>query len=267
MEVKMTSTDLRDQKSGQKNYSTRMKVAGQTHAKPDRKDPSAKTKPVHQWIYKVTLAFVILILIGLQSLSLMWLSHERTHNEMVAAQVARIQTDIIDLRSSVDANIVEDLICLKILVLNSRVSNQTAREIASAIYKNAIRYNKDPDLILSIMSIESAFDPAIISNAGAIGLMQVMPQWIDVLDIQCDLKDPECNIRYGLQILGVYQQLYGELELALTAYNRGPGPVDYALMNGKDPDNGYAGRIQAVYDRLRAISRTNQKMEVAYSDQ
>lgn len=263
----MSSTDLRDQKRGLKNDATKMQMAGQIHIEPARKDPSAGTKSVHQWIYKGTLVFIMLVLISLQSLALMWLSHERVHNRMVATQVARIQTDIYDLRSLVDANIVEDLICLKILVLNARISNQTAREIASAIYKNAIRYNKDPDLILSIVSIESDFDPAIISNAGAIGLMQVMPQWIDVLDIQCDLKDPDCNIRYGLQILGAYQQLYGELHMALTAYNRGPGPVDYALMKGKSPDNGYAGKVQAVYNRLRAISRTNQKMEVAYSDQ
>ncbi|MGD9365316.1 MAG: transglycosylase SLT domain-containing protein [Desulfobacteraceae bacterium] len=262
----MSSTDLRDQKSGLKNDSTKMKMTGESQVEPARKDPSAKTKSVRQWIYKGTLVFIMLVLIGLQSLALMWLSRERVHNRMVAAQVERIQTDIIDLRSLVDANIVEDLIFLKILVLNPRVSNQTAREIASAIYKNALRYNKDPDLILSIVSIESGFDPAIISNAGAIGLMQVMPQWIDVLDIQCDLKDPDCNIRYGIQILGAYQQLYGDLYMALTAYNRGPGPVDYALMKGKNPDNGYAGKVQAVYNRLRAISRTNQKMEVAYSD-
>jgi soluble lytic murein transglycosylase len=115
------------------------------------------------------------------------------------------------------------------------------------------------------MRIESDFDPRATSKMGAMGLMQVMPQWIDVLDIQCDLYDPECNVKYGLQILGAYEQLYGDLDMALTAFNRGPGPVDYALMRGMDPDNGYAGKIRAVQDRLRAINGLPAQLEVAYT--
>jgi soluble lytic murein transglycosylase len=115
------------------------------------------------------------------------------------------------------------------------------------------------------MRIESAFDPRAVSKMGAMGLMQVMPQWIDVLDIQCDLYDPECSVKYGLQILGAYEQMYGNLDMALTAYNRGPGPVDYALMKGQDPDNGYAAKIRTVYNRLRAISGAQSNLEVAYT--
>lgn len=263
----MSSTDLRDPNNGKKNNPTGIHATGQPQAEPPHKKPSVKISSVRQWIGKGLLAFSLLALIGLQSLALFWLFNEREHNRMVAAQMTRIQTDIIDLRSLVDANIVEDLVCLKILVLNPKVPAQTAREIAVAVCKYALRYNKDPDLILSIMSIESDFDAAIISKMGAIGLMQVMPQWINVLDIRCDLKNPDCNTRYGLQILGAYEQLYGELDMALTAFNRGPGPVDYALMKGKNPDNGYAGKVQTVYQRLRAISRTYQNLEVACSDQ
>ena len=263
----MSSTDLRDPNSSGTNDPTGIHSAGQPQSGPPHKNPPAKNSPARRWIGKGLLALGLLALIGLQSLALIWLSHERDHNRRVEAQMTRIQTDLIDLRSMVDANIVEDLICLKILVLNPQIPAQTAREIAAAVSKYALRYNKDPDLILSIMSIESDFDASIVSKMGAIGLMQVMPQWIKVLDIQCDLKSPDCNIRYGLQILGAYEQLYGELDMALTAFNRGPGPVDYALMKGKDPDNGYAGKVQAVYQRLRAISRTYQKLEVAYSDQ
>jgi hypothetical protein len=54
--------------------------------------------------------------------------------------------------------------------------------------------------------------------------------------------------------------------MALTAFNRGPGPVDYALMRGKDPDNGYAGKIRTVYDRLRTINGAQSNLEVAYTE-
>lgn len=261
----MSGTNLRDQKSSSKIKHAGSQADGQPHGGLTRKNRSTRQRSSYQWVYMVAIALVMLTMIGLQSLSLMWLSNERGHNQKVASEMERIQTDLADMRSSINANIAEDLICLKILVLNSKVPNQTAREIASVVYKHALRYERDPDLILAIMRIESGFDPDAVSRMGAIGLMQVMPQWIDVLDIRCELTDPDCNTRYGLQILGAYEQLYGGLEMALTAYNRGPGPVDYALMKGKSPDNGYAGKVKAVYDRLRAINRSGQELKVAYT--
>jgi soluble lytic murein transglycosylase-like protein len=150
--------------------------------------------------------------------------------------------------------VTENLIYLKVLVLNPKIPNEIARKIASAVHMHARRYKQEVDLILAIMSVESAFDPQVVSKAGAIGLMQVMPQWIDILGIQCDLTEPDCNTRYGLQILGAYQHLYADLDMALTAYNRGPGPVDAALMRGKSPDNGYSDKIRSVYERLRDMN-------------
>jgi hypothetical protein len=50
-----------------------------------------------------------------------------------------------------------------------------------------------------------------------------------------------------------YEQLYGNLEIALTVYNRGPTPVDWALIKGKDPDNGYAPKIMETYERLKEL--------------
>jgi hypothetical protein len=172
----------------------------------------------------------------------------------IEAQFGSLKTEIHSLHSLMDMNVVENLIYLKILVLNPKVPNETAQAIASAVYKHARRYKQEVDLVLAIMKVESNFDPIIVSNMGAIGLMQVMPQWIDILDIQCNLKEPDCNTQFGLQILGAYQHLYADLDMALTAYNRGPGPVDAALMKGKNPDNGYSGKIRSVYDRLRAMN-------------
>ena len=108
-------------------------------------------------------------------------------------------------------------------------------------------------MVLAIMAIESRFDPNSVSNKGALGLMQVMPQWSKVLGIQDDLKDPKTNIKYGMQILGFYQQMYKDLEMALTAYNRGPGPVDMALMRGKDYRNNYAAKVLKKYKMLKSM--------------
>lgn len=204
---------------------------------------------------------LMLAICGLQLVDLQRISDWRDSERAIQNHVAVMQTEISDLRTLINKDVTEELISLKILVLRPRVPYHTAREIAAAICKYAQRYQRDPDMILSIMHIESGFDPRAVSKMGAMGLMQVMPQWIDVLDIQCDLYDPECNVKYGLQILGAYEQLYGDLDMALTAFNRGPGPVDYALMRGKDPDNGYAGKVRAVYDRLCAINGTQSNPE------
>jgi soluble lytic murein transglycosylase-like protein len=213
-------------------------------------------------------AFVVVLMLaicGLQLIGLKRVSEWQAHEQAIEKHVAVVQAEISNLRALVNTDMTEEMIGLKILVLSPRVPNHTARAIASAIHKYAPRFQRDPDLVLSIMRIESDFDPRATSKMGAMGLMQVMPQWIDVLDIQCDLYDPECNVKYGLQILGAYEQLYGDLDMALTAFNRGPGPVDYALMRGKDPDNGYAGKIRAVQDRLRAINGLPAQLEVAYT--
>src|SRR5207237_2637566 len=87
-----------------------------------------------------------------------------------------------------------------------------------------------------------------LSPVGAVGLMQVMPQWEKVLGISGSLKDPEVAIKYGLEVFGFYMEMYKDIEMALTAYNRGPGPVDVALMRGKDPKNLYAPKVMKVYE-------------------
>jgi soluble lytic murein transglycosylase-like protein len=217
-------------------------------------------------IFRLAMIVLMLLICGLQLMGLQLISNWHAHEQTIGKHVAVMQAEVSYLRTLVNRNAEEELIGLKILVLRPRVPHHTAREIAAAVYQCAQRYQRDPDLILSIMRIESAFDPTAVSNMGAMGLMQVMPQWIDVLDIQCDLFDPECNVKYGLQILESYEQMYKDLDMALTAYNRGPGPVDYALMRGKDPDNGYAGKIRKVYDRLRAISGTGSNLKVAYTE-
>jgi soluble lytic murein transglycosylase-like protein len=106
---------------------------------------------------------------------------------------------------------------------------------------------------LAIIAEESRFNPNAVSPVGAVGLMQVMPQWEKVLGISGSLKDPEVSIKYGLQVLGFYMEMYKDIEMALTAYNRGPGPVDMALMHGKDPKNKYAPEVLKVFERLKKL--------------
>ena len=94
-----------------------------------------------------------------------------------------------------------------------------------AIRHAADLYDIDAFLIAAVIEAESSFDPQAISRQGAMGLMQVMPTTYADLDVD-DLRDPLTNIDHGTRYLQVLIERFGgDLELALAAYNAGPGNV------------------------------------------
>lgn len=99
------------------------------------------------------------------------------------------------------------------------------------------------NLIYAVMKTESGFNAAAESSAGAIGLMQIMPDtylWLrDKLGekfVAGVLYEPNTNIKYGTYYLSLLYDIYGNWDTALAAYNAGPGNVDKWL---EDPQ--YAG--------------------------
>ena len=81
-------------------------------------------------------------------------------------------------------------------------------------------------LIASVMEVESGGNPRAVSRAGAFGLMQVMPQTAKLLGIK-HWRLPRENILAGTIYLGMLLKHYdGNLQLAVAAYNEGPGALD-----------------------------------------
>ena len=181
----------------------------------------------------------------------------RERVDALSDQTRQMNTEVMNLRQTVASNASEEVLFLKSMVLKRDVNLDMARNVASLVHKNAQIYGRDPNLVLAIIAEESGFDPKAISSVGAVGLMQVMPHWKKVLGITGDLTDPETNIRAGLQILGFYLEMYQDLDMALTAYNRGPGPVDAALRKGSSPNNGYAPKVLGTYERLKQLDLAN----------
>ena len=105
--------------------------------------------------------------------------------------------------------------------------------IANAILYASASYNVDPLLITAVMETESHFYMGAGSSAGAIGLMQLMPQTAAWIARQLgesftkdDLYDPAFNIRYGVWYLAELEREFGGNDiLALAAYNAGRGNV------------------------------------------
>jgi soluble lytic murein transglycosylase-like protein len=83
------------------------------------------------------------------------------------------------------------------------------------ILRYAKRYDLDPHLLAALMQTESGGDPNALSSAGAVGLLQILD----------GPSDPEANLAAGAALFAQHMRTYGDLDLALAAYNAGPGAV------------------------------------------
>ena len=101
--------------------------------------------------------------------------------------------------------------------------NRTAssRAFDGVIEHYARLHRVDAPLVRAIMHTESAFNPAARSHAGAIGLMQLMPSTARELGVSPFV--PEQNIEGGVRYFSQLLRMFGGVELALVAYNAGPG--------------------------------------------
>lgn len=102
-------------------------------------------------------------------------------------------------------------------------------EILTHVHREATRAGVQPELVLAVMEVESAFDQYAISVAGARGLMQIMPFWLDEIGDDGDnLFHVETNIRFGCTILKYYIDIEkGNLFRALGRYNGSLGRAKY----------------------------------------
>lgn len=95
-------------------------------------------------------------------------------------------------------------------------------------YQTAQKYGLDPDMFVRQIQAESAFNPAAVSSAGAIGLGQLMPATAKELGV--DPTDPVQNLEGAARYMKQQLDRFGDPALALAAYNAGPSRV--AKANG-----------------------------------
>jgi soluble lytic murein transglycosylase-like protein len=138
---------------------------------------------------------------------------------------------------------------------------------------NAVR----PDLVRAVVQVESAFNPGALSPKGAMGLMQLMPATMRQFGVR-DAFNPRENVRAGVAYLRQLLDRYDDDEqLALAAYNAGPGAVDRHGHNVPpyretreyvSKINGLAAAPEPVHDRTiyKALELVDGRPVMRYSD-
>lgn len=136
--------------------------------------------------------------------------------------------------------------------------------LAQLIYQESLQYHYDPELVLALIITESSFYNWSQSKVGALGLMQILPTTgRDVAKAKNmpwrgkrTLFDPHMNIKLGIHYLAELHDRFGNLEVALTAYNSGPSRVAEMQRRGDQLPRTYAARIMNIYKRLLELDQS-----------
>ncbi len=116
----------------------------------------------------------------------------------------------------------------------------------NAIQRWAAGIGLDPNLVATVMQIESCGDPGALSPAGAMGLFQVMPDHFTAID---DPYDPDTNAARGLAYLKrSLAAANGDARLALAGYNGGIGIIERPESSWRLETQHYAYWGSAIYD-------------------
>jgi soluble lytic murein transglycosylase-like protein len=135
-----------------------------------------------------------------------------------------------------------------------RVSEEAAREFVRTAYREGVRHGVDPMLIVSVIAVESRFNPVAQSEGGAMGLMQVIPRYhTEKFDAakEGSVFDPHTNIQVGVKILKEYIGRGGNELAGLQLYNGAPTDANLA----------YATRVLAEKQWLQdAVRRARDRV-------
>lgn len=160
-------------------------------------------------------------------------------NAATKHQTAKIESWLLSQDPSIDDASLADL----------------ARGILEESKKNAL----DPILVLAVIQVESRFDHKAVSARGAQGLMQVKPAVVKAMidegkiepwQRHRSLKDPLVNIQVGTSYLAFLNEMFGDLKVALAAYNWGPTRIRQKIRAREEIPLGYATKVLTVQRTL-----------------
>ncbi|MCX6112102.1 MAG: lytic transglycosylase domain-containing protein [Proteobacteria bacterium] len=142
---------------------------------------------------------------------------------------------------------------------NGHVKEADVNLLAREIYTAGRKYNIDPMLIFSVITVESSLNKNAVSPMGARGLMQLLPATAKSISEEMGvaynghkaLNDVRTNITLGTYYLSKLSERYNnDMKLYLAAYNYGPDEVDRMIKEDGGIPNGYSHKIIKTYNKL-----------------
>ena len=145
----------------------------------------------------------------------------------------------------------------------AKLSDKERWQIADVIVNESDRHGYDPLFVQALVEVESTCRPAARSNRGAVGLIQVTPATARAVAADEGLRwrgdralsEPGFNVRIGLRYLAQLEERFGDLYLAVAAYNLGPTQVA-RMPRQRARESRYVRRVVARYESLLARRST-----------
>lgn len=138
------------------------------------------------------------------------------------------------------------------------IPQSKANTIVAEAFRNGLKRDLQPELILAVIAVESTFREKAVSSVGARGLMQVMPsahpKKVKSIGGLRALYDPKKNISVGTHILAQYLDLSaGNIRRTLLRYN---GSL-------RDSRSRYPEKVMSVYNQMRNTAKLNEQLRIA----
>lgn len=139
--------------------------------------------------------------------------------------------------------------------LAEHFSTEEIAELSEEIMRLSLRHRFPPALILSMIDVESNYNPRAVSNQGAVGLMQLLPSTAQYVAAQHSLpfegenslRDPKINLELGLNYMVELRKKFKKPQHYLAAYNIGPAAVSRKLKAGEQLSNEYYNRVMRSF--------------------
>ncbi|MBN1615096.1 MAG: transglycosylase SLT domain-containing protein [Deltaproteobacteria bacterium] len=157
---------------------------------------------------------------------------------------------------NLDENRAVELIVAHLEEKEARIPHEEPQEVARTIYDASQRYDVDYRLVLAVMEAESNFRQDVVSDEGAIGIMQVknivareFSQEVGIPYERQVLHCPHSNIRFGVYYLSWLSHYFDNDYAVLFAYNVGFTRARQSIRRSSEPRTWYTRRVIEEYER------------------
>jgi len=191
------------------------------------------------------IALVLVLIYMIQSCALLYLVYDKYRNERT------ISSQQILIKELKEKLIIQDVI----KEMRSSMGEHEIGRMVNSVYNESKKYSYDPLFLLAVIKTESSFKKNVVSNKGAMGLMQMKPStgydvarrfgldWED----KFQLMNPEYNIELGALYLFELIHKFKNLNHAIVAYNLGETETRRRLRNDEALPKMYVRRVLGTY--------------------